>query len=186
MSLLGILLGGPGPTTAPTPPPPAPTAGSTPVSAPDGGGESGSVANRDAGSSSGGASSGGGSSQTAPALAGAAAAPATEPPAAAWPAASASGPPATSGTPLTAPATRHAFTLRDTPLASEEQEPALALESQRTWRMSDIIAAISGGPRAEHLIEVASRPGPVEPGSLMEAIKAVRPAPQLLQSTRLV
>ena len=45
--------------------------------------------------------------------------------------------------------------------------------------MADVVAAISGGPRARLLIEAASRPGPVEPGSLLEAIKALRPAPTL-------
>ena len=61
-----------------------------------------------------------------------------------------------------------------------------ALEARRTWRMADVVAAISGGPRARMLIEAASRPGPVEPGSLLEAVKALRPAPTLPESTRTV
>jgi hypothetical protein len=52
--------------------------------------------------------------------------------------------------------------------------------------MADVVAAISGGPRARLLIEAASRPGPVEPGSLLEAVKALRPAPTLPESTRTV
>ena len=37
-----------------------------------------------------------------------------------------------------------------------------------------MIAAISGGPRASQIIEAANRPGPVEPGSLIEAVKALK------------
>ena len=37
----------------------------------------------------------------------------------------------------------------------------LCPENQRKWRVADVVAAISGGPRAQLLIEAASRPGPV-------------------------
>ena len=86
------------------------------------------------------------------------------------------------GTPVTAPATRRAFSDPGDVASAEEREPA----ARRTWRMADVVAAISGGPRARRLIEAASRPGPVEPGSLLEAVKALRPAPALPQSTRIV
>lgn len=88
------------------------------------------------------------------------------------PAADPGAPTATGGTPVTAPATRHGFT------ASESRAEA----GHRTWRMADVVAAIGGGPRARMLIEAASRPGPVEPGSLLEAVKALRPAPSLPES----
>ncbi|HET9069339.1 MAG TPA: hypothetical protein VFN28_11900 [Amaricoccus sp.] len=52
--------------------------------------------------------------------------------------------------------------------------------------MADVVAAIGGGPRARLLIEAASRPGPVEPGSLLEAVKALRPRPTLPEATRTV
>jgi hypothetical protein len=108
--------------------------------------------------------------------------PPAEPPVGARPAATTPAP-AFSGTPVTAPATRHAFTAPEAPSASEDRERAYAMASQRRWRMSDVVAAISGGPRAQLLIEAASRPGPVQPGSLIEAIKALRPAPTPPQST---
>ena len=103
--------------------------------------------------------------------------------AATGPAAGPGAPPVTRGTPVTAPATRHAFTATGRPPSATPREP---LEGRRTWRMADVVAAISGGPRARMLIEAASRPGPVEPGSLLEAVKALRPAPTLPESTRTV
>lgn len=171
MSLLGMLLGRPGTAAPPAPPaPPAPTVGSTPVVAPDAGSGAGAATNHDFGSSSG----------TRPGTPPAAATPSSDPPSAARPA------PAFGGTPVTAPATRHAFTSPEGPGASEDRERAYALANQRKWRMVDVVAAISGGPRAQLLIEAASRPGPVQPGSLLEAIKALRPAPTLPESTRTV
>jgi hypothetical protein len=86
---------------------------------------------------------------------------------------------------VTAAATRHAFATSE-PHPSNEPARAGALENQRQWRLADVVAAISGGPRARMLIEAASRPGPVEPGSLLEAVKALRPAPTLPESTRTV
>jgi hypothetical protein len=91
----------------------------------------------------------------------------------------------TAGTPVTAAATRHAFATSESH-PSDEPARAWALENQRQWRLADVVAAISGGPRARMLIEAASRPGPVEPGSLLEAVKALRPAPTLPESTRTV
>jgi hypothetical protein len=71
---------------------------------------------------------------------------------------------AASGTLVSAPATRRAFG---------------EAEIERQWRLADVFAAIGGGPRAERLIEAANRPGPVAPGSLAEALKALCPAPTL-------
>ena len=79
---------------------------------------------------------------------------------------------------------RHPARLR--PARPPPTPRALAAAGRRTWRMADVVAAISGGPRARMLIEAASRPGPVEPGSLLEAVKALRPAPTLPESTRTV
>ncbi len=176
MSLLGILFGRPGPAVTPPPPAsPPPTAGSAPVAATDAGAGTGSAASGDSGSSAGGAASGQspGAAPVATAAPGAAAA-------------AVQAPPTTAGTPVTAPATRHAFTPPDAQPTSEERERAYALENQRKWRVADVVAAISGGPRAQLLIEAASRPGPVQPGSLLEAVKALRPAPSLPEATRTV
>ena len=95
-------------------------------------------------------------------------------------------PPVPRGTPVTAPATRHAFTATGPSAGAGDSAEREPLEGRRTWRMADVVAAISGGPRARMLIEAASRPGPVEPGSLLEAVKALRPAPTLPESTRTV
>ncbi len=178
MSLLGVLLGKPGPAAAPAPPPlpPSPTAGSTPVAAPDSGAGTASATDHDTGAGTGGASSGSTGSMQASGQA------AAQSPEAAFSALQA----AASGTPVTAPATRHAFGLPEEAPASEERERAYALASQRKWRMADVVAAIGGGPRAQLLIEAASRPGPVQPGSLLEAVKALRPAPTLPELTRTV
>ncbi len=92
---------------------------------------------------------------------------------------------AAAGTPITAPATRPAFSAAPAATSSEDEARAHALKMQRQWRLADVFAAIGGGPRAERLIEAASRPGPVEPGSLTEALKALCPQPTL-QTSRTV
>jgi hypothetical protein len=76
------------------------------------------------------------------------------------------------GTPVSAPATRPEFAV-----VAPEVAPAIEIPLMRAWRMADVMAAIGGGPRAERLIELANRPGPVQPGSLLEAIKRLRVAP---------
>ena len=160
MSVMGNLFGGVG---ASAPPPLPPTPGAAPVAAlsPGAGPGSGSVGNGAAGGPSLEAGARGAASQAAAALP----------------------PEAAGGTPVTAPATRHAFGQASG--VSQQRGRAGAAQS-RTWRMADVMAAIGGGPRALRLIEAAGRPGPVEPGSLLEAVKALRPAPTLPQATRTV
>lgn len=73
------------------------------------------------------------------------------------------------GTPTTAPAVRVDFA------STEDSAPP---PSHRSWRMTEVVAAIGSGPAAERLIEAANRPGPAAPGSLLEAVKALRPLPR--------
>jgi hypothetical protein len=84
-----------------------------------------------------------------------------------------------SGTPVTAPAVKADFAAGE-PLSDVE------MPLQREWRMAEALAAIGGGPRAEWLIRVASRPGPVPPGSLLEAIKMLGIADLDSRSSRAV
>lgn len=86
---------------------------------------------------------------------------------------------AATGTPVTAPATRRAFGKTEATPPAEDEAPAYPAHAERQWHLADVFAAIGGGPRAERLIEAANRPGPVAPGSLAEALKALCPAPTL-------
>jgi hypothetical protein len=85
--------------------------------------------------------------------------------------------PTRTGTPLTASAVRTDFA---EPMSDVE------IPLQRAWRMAEALAAIGGGPRAERLIELANRPGPVPPGSLLEAIKRLGIAPSDARPSRAV
>jgi len=161
MSLLGVPLGKPGtPIPQPAPPPVLPSASDGPAPLPAAGSGGGTA------SASGGGTGAAVASQT-PTLVVASTAIMTAAVA--------------TGTPITAPATRSAFGQADD---SDDASGSYAAQRRR-WRLADVLAAIGGGPRAEHLIAAANRPGPVEPGSLTEALKALCPAPAL-QTSRTV
>lgn len=75
------------------------------------------------------------------------------------------------GTPVTASAVRADFAPGRPEALPAEPLSDVEIPLERRWRMAEALAAIGGGPRAESLIERANRPGPVPPGSLIEAIK---------------
>jgi DNA polymerase-3 subunit gamma/tau len=161
MSLVGVILGKPGtllPQGAQPVPQPA-TAGPEPLAAAAAGTGSGSA-------------SGAGGGPTAGAYAASRDAAAAAQPSVAAAAAAA-------GTPVSAPATRRAFGKAEATPPAEDEAPTYPAQVERHWRLADVFAAIGGGPRAERLIEAANRPGPVAPGSLAEALKALCPAPTL-------
>lgn len=72
------------------------------------------------------------------------------------------------GAAITAPATKPDF-------RTAAPDRAAAAEA-RTWRLSEVAAALGAGPQAERLLAAAERPGPVAPGSLMETLKLLRSA----------
>lgn len=75
------------------------------------------------------------------------------------------------GGPTTAPAARaEMITAR---LATEAADAAEAAR-RKAWRLSDVMRTLGTGPAAEMLIEKADLPGPVQPGSLLEAVKVFR------------
>lgn len=73
------------------------------------------------------------------------------------------------GTPVTAPAARFEF---GRPAADAERAPAV--ETKRRWSLAEVLGAIGKAPGPEAILARADRPGPVEPGSLLEAVKAMR------------
>lgn len=79
------------------------------------------------------------------------------------------GPASPTGTPVTATAVRAEFTRPD-----EDVERTRAIEFQRRWSLAEVLGAIGKAPGAEAILARADRPGPVEPGSLMEAVKSLR------------
>jgi hypothetical protein len=58
-------------------------------------------------------------------------------------------------------------------LATEAADAAGAAQ-RKAWRLPDVMRALGTGPAAEMLIEKADLPGPVQPGSLLEAVKMFR------------
>lgn len=76
---------------------------------------------------------------------------------------------ASAGTPVTAAAVRAEFTRPD-----EDAERSRAMEMQRRWTLAEVIGAIGKAPGPDAILARADRPGPVEPGSLIEAVKAMR------------
>lgn len=75
------------------------------------------------------------------------------------------------GAPTTAPCARlDMITAR---LAPEAADAAKAAQ-RKAWRLSDVMSALGTGPVAEILIKKADLPGPVQPGSLLEAVKMFR------------
>ena len=85
---------------------------------------------------------------------------------------------ARAGTPVTAPAVKADFASDRMAPESGDKIHDIEIPLQREWRMAEALAAIGGGPQAESLIERANRPGPVPPGSLLEAIKMLGIASQ--------
>ncbi len=73
--------------------------------------------------------------------------------------------------PTTAPAARG-----DMSAARLSTEAADAAEAarRRAWRLPDVMLALGTGPTAEMLLAKADTPGPVQPGSLLEAVKMFR------------
>jgi hypothetical protein len=74
-----------------------------------------------------------------------------------------------SGTPVTAPAARVEFGR-----PTDDAERAPAIETKRRWSLAEVLGAIGKAPGPEAILAMADRPGPVEPGSLLEAVKAMR------------
>lgn len=75
------------------------------------------------------------------------------------------------GAPTPAPAARTDMTAaRLAPEAAADVEAA----QRRSWRLSDVMRALGTAAAAERLIEKADQPGPVQPGSLLEAVKMFR------------
>jgi hypothetical protein len=76
------------------------------------------------------------------------------------------------GTPLSATAVRSEFAAS----ASQPERPEAPdrAEAPRRWSLAEVLGAIGKAPGPEAILARADRPGPVEPGSLLEAVKALR------------
>jgi len=73
------------------------------------------------------------------------------------------------GTPAAAPAVRVEFGQ-----PAENAGRARAIDMQRRWTLAAVLGAIGKAPGPEAILAKADQPGPVEPGSLLEAVKAMR------------